>query len=136
MDRDVIFEKINSIQKCLATIHRATAGDLNAVDDAIIQDAVVLNLQRAVQLCIDMASYVIADFKWGLPATLKECFIILQDHKMLTADITDKMKKMIGFRNIAVHEYQKLNIDIVKAIIKDRLSDFEEFYAQVLGYIT
>jgi uncharacterized protein YutE (UPF0331/DUF86 family) len=135
MDRDIILEKINSIQRCLSTIHRATANNINALDDVIIQDAVVLNIQRAVQLCIDMASYLIAHFKWGLPATLKECFLILQDNKVLTSTITEKMVKMIGFRNVVVYEYQKLNISILKSIVKDHLSDFEEFYSDILNYL-
>jgi uncharacterized protein YutE (UPF0331/DUF86 family) len=135
MDRDVILEKINSIQRCLSTIYRATANNVSALDDVIIQDAVVLNIQRAVQLCIDMASYLIAHFKWGLPATLKGCFLILQDNKVITSKITEKMVKMIGFRNIVVHEYQKLNIHILKAIVKDHLGDFEEFYTHVLNYL-
>lgn len=118
MDRDVILEKINSIQRCLSTIHRATANNLDALDDIIIQDAVVLNIQRAVQLCIDMSSYLIANFKLGLPSTLKECFLLLQDNKILNAEITAKMLKMIGFRNIVVHEYQKLNIHILNQSLK------------------
>lgn len=135
MDRDVILEKINSIQRCLATIHRATANQPHALDDIIIQDAVVLNLQRSVQLCLDMASILIADFKWGLPSTLRDCCLILRDNQVLDASLTDKMIKMIGFRNIIVHEYQKLNIDILKSIVKDRLGDFEEFYSSVLNYL-
>jgi len=135
MDLDIIFGKINSVQRCLATIHNATQEDIHSLDNIIIQDAVVLNIQRAIQICIDMASALIADFKWGLPTTLRECFFILRDHNVLSAPLTDNMAKMVGFRNIAIHEYQKLDIHILKAIVKNHLSDFEDFYTQVLNYL-
>lgn len=135
IDRDVILEKINSIQNCLATIQRAVKSNTTALDDIIIQDAVVLNLQRAVQLCIDIAGYLIANLKLGLPVTLKESFFLLRDNKIIDTNLAETMEKMVGFRNIAVHDYQKLSVDILKSIIHHKLGDFEEFYSAVLNYL-
>lgn len=135
IDRDVILEKINSIQRCLATIQLATKGDTKALDDIIIQDAVVLNLQRAIQLCIDIASYLIANLKLGLPATLKEAFFLLRDNKIIDTDLAETMGNMVGFRNVAVHDYQKLNVGILKSIVEHKLGDFEKFYTVILNYL-
>ena len=50
-------------------------------------------------------------------------------------DLTDKMISMVGFRNIAVHEYQEINTDILKSILVNNLKDFEEFYSLVFSNI-
>lgn len=135
IDRDVILEKINSVQRCLGTILKVTGNDEEKLDDVFIQDVVVLNLQRAVQLCIDMASHLVASLKWGLPSSLKDFFVILQHNNVLDPELTEKMGKMVGFRNTAVHDYQELNINILKSIVRDHLSDFEKFYVKVLNYL-
>jgi len=38
---------------------------------------------------------------------------------------------MIGFRNIAIHDYQALNLDIVVNIVLHRLDDFKDFVSEV-----
>lgn len=135
MDRDVILEKINNIQSYFATIHRATKNVPHALDDIIIQDAVALNLQRVVQSCIDIAGYLIVNLKLGLPVTLKESFFLLRDNQIINTDLAEAMGKMVDFRNIAVHDYQKLSVDILNSIINHKLGDFEKFYSVVLNYL-
>ncbi|MBS0352169.1 MAG: DUF86 domain-containing protein [Proteobacteria bacterium] len=134
LDRDILLQKVNSIQNCLKTIRKATEHKLENLNNQIVQDAVVLNIQRAVQLCVDMASYMINKLHWGLAASLRELFVILQQNEVIDEKLTEKMIKMVGFRNIALHEYQKLNLEILKKIIVDHLSDFDEFYEAVLKY--
>jgi uncharacterized protein YutE (UPF0331/DUF86 family) len=135
ISRDVILEKINSIQKCLATILRATGGNPERLEDIIIQDAVVLNLQRATQLCIDIAGYLITYLRWGFPTTLKGSFVVLYHQRVIKHDLAEKMCKMAGFRNIAVHDYKELDIKILKSIVKNHLADFEEYYTAILNYV-
>ncbi len=134
LDRDIILQKINSIQNCLTTITTAVEGDLGKLDNQIIQDAVVLNLQRAVQLCVDMGAHIITNLHWGLASNVRDIFVILKQHNVIDEKLTEKMAKMVGFRNIAVHEYQKLNLEILKKIIASHLTDFAEFYRAVLQY--
>lgn len=132
IDRDVIIEKTNSIQNCLKRIHDIVKGDLSRITDLDVQDIVVLNLQRAVQLVIDMASYIVSVERLGTPKSLKDLFIILEQNKMIRHEISLKMQKMVGFRNIAVHDYQVIDPNILKSIILHHLKDFEEFYTQAL----
>ena len=132
MPSDVILRKINSIQNCLQRIHDVTGEHPDALDDINVQDITVLNLQRAVQLCIDIAGYIITQQNLGLPTTLKDSFLILQKNNLISKTLADKMCKMVGFRNIGTNEYQALNIDILKSIIREHLKDFEEFYTAIL----
>lgn len=50
-------------------------------------------------------------------------------------DVLYKIKGMIGFRNIAVHNYQKLNLEVLEKVIENHLGDFEEFVAAVNKFI-
>ena len=132
IDRDILIEKTNSIQNCLKRIHDTLKRD-NRVEVLDIQDIIVLNLQRAVQLMIDMASYIVATDRLGTPKSLKDLFIILEQNSFINNEISNKMQKMVGFRNIAVHDYQAIDPKILRKIISDHLKDFEEFYSAIIS---
>jgi uncharacterized protein YutE (UPF0331/DUF86 family) len=131
-DLDVLIEKTNSIQNCLKRISDTVKGNLNLVDTQDVQDIVVLNLQRAIQLVIDMASHVVATENLGMPLSLKDVFQILEKNKIIPHHLSQKMQKMTGFRNIAVHDYQAIDTSILKSIISNHLKDIEEFYDAVI----
>lgn len=132
VDNDVLIAKVNSIQNYLKRIHDTVGGNPSTIDEIDIQDIVVLNLQRAIQLAIDIASHIISDEKLGIPQNLKDFFRILHDNKMLSLELKEKMEKMVGFRNIAVHDYQAINPKILKSIISHHLQDLENYYSEIL----
>ena len=132
---DPILSKISIIKNCLTTISKANGLEPDKLDDVIIQDAYVLNLQRAVQACIDIAHIIIAEKGYKLPASYKESFMILNRNKVISADLAEKISKMIGFRNIAVHDYQSLSLDILKSILVNNLKDFEDYYTAIYNYL-
>jgi uncharacterized protein YutE (UPF0331/DUF86 family) len=130
--RDVLYQKINSIQNCLKRIHDTVGNDLSRLQNLDVQDIVVLNLQRAIQLVIDMGAYVIAAKQLGIPQSLKDIFLILEKNKFLNHHLSQSLQKMVGFRNIAVHDYQAVDPEILKAVISKHLNDFENFYSEIL----
>lgn len=132
VDRDIVFEKTKQIQNCLRRIQEVTGGDPKSLNDIDHQDIFVLNLQRAVQAAIDLAAHVIADEGLGLPSELKENFVILEKNKIISADLSDKLQRMVGFRNIAVHDYQSIDVDILKQVLTAHLGDLEAFYTSTL----
>jgi uncharacterized protein YutE (UPF0331/DUF86 family) len=90
-----------------------------------------LNLQRAVQAAIDLAAHLVSDLKLGLPETLKENFALLETSQIVDAALSARLQAMAGFRNIAVHNYQQLNVAILKSILAHRISDLEHFVQAV-----
>jgi len=132
VDKDVVLEKVGQIQNSIKRIHEKTKDDPSALDNLDIQDIVALNLQRAIQTTIDLAGHVVADEGLGLPNTIKENFSILQKNKIIDKALSEKMQKMVGFRNIAVHEYAIIDKEVLKAIVTSRLPDLEKFYATIL----
>ena len=126
-NRDAVLGKISNIRNCLASIKRATNLDPNSLDDMIKQDVFVLNLERAIQAAIDMANLLIAQNGWELPRSYKHGFYILEKNQVLTSELSRQMSAMAGFRNIAVHDYAKLDINIMKSILTKNLVDIEDF---------
>jgi uncharacterized protein YutE (UPF0331/DUF86 family) len=131
-DKDVVFAKVASIQKCLKRIKEVTGLKPGALDDINNQDIFVLNLQRAVQAAIDLAAHMIASEGLGLPDTIKDNFVRLEQAGIISIDLSKKMQSMAGFRNIAIHDYQAINVDILKTILVKHLKDLEEFYTGIL----
>ncbi len=131
-DRDVILLKAATIQRCLARIAEVTGFDPDSLEDIDKQDIFVLNLQRAVQAAIDLAAHGAASENLGIPETAAGNFTLLQKAGIIDDQLTEKMRKMTGFRNIAVHDYEALDIEIMKSILVHRLKDLEDFYGVVL----
>lgn len=133
MNKDVLYQKVNSIQNCLKRINDTVKKDLSKLDTLDAQDIVVLNLQRAVQLAIDIGSFVVSVKNLGIPQSLKDVFVILEQNKFLSSSVSHKMQKMVGFRNIAVHDYQTIDLKIIKNVVSHHLKDFEDFYTEILS---
>jgi uncharacterized protein YutE (UPF0331/DUF86 family) len=133
-DRDVVLAKVATIRKCLDRIREVTDLDPEKLEDINRQDIFVLNLQRAVQACIDLASHAVAAEALGLPEKVRDNFSILREKGVVDPELASKMEKMTGFRNIAVHNYQALDLDILKSILSNNLKDLEDFSSALLQY--
>ncbi len=105
--------------------------DPKRLDDLDVQEIVVLNVERAAQAAIDLASHVLAANGWGLPDSLADNFTIIEKRGVIGSELARRMRAMVGFRNIAVHDYQSLDPAILKAILSKHLTDFEDFAAAV-----
>jgi uncharacterized protein YutE (UPF0331/DUF86 family) len=97
------------------------------------QDSVILNLERASQATIDIATHIVKTRNLGLPNRSRELFDLLFDADIIGSKTCKNMQGMVGFRNIAVHDYQNLNIEIVMAIVEKNLGDFEAFIKEIFS---
>jgi uncharacterized protein YutE (UPF0331/DUF86 family) len=132
MDREVIAQKIESLRRCVERVRQkspATAAALASDPDA--QDILTLNLSRAVQLCVDIGAHLIAAQDKPAPDTMGQTFDVLADMNVISAELTLRMKKAVGFRNIAVHNYEVIDWEITHAIASRHMNDFVEFAAAI-----
>lgn len=133
MADDVILNKAASIERCLQRIEEEYAGnEQNLVRNQTKQDAIVLNLQRVCETAIDLAMYVVSQRKLGVPQDSRDAFSLLQTAGILSADLAQRMQRMVGFRNVAVHEYTRLNLEVVRTIITKQLDDFRIFSSTIV----
>jgi uncharacterized protein YutE (UPF0331/DUF86 family) len=134
MDREVIEQKIESLRRCVERVREkspATAAALAKDVDA--QDILTLNLTRAVQLCVDIGAHLIAEQNKPAPDTMGQTFDVLADMGVIPAELAMRMKKVVGFRNIAVHNYEAIDWEITHAIATHHMDDFAAFATAVVA---
>jgi len=132
MDRELIQAKLESLRRCVQRIRDKTPASAQILlDDFDLQDIISVNLERAVQLCVDIAAHLIADSKEAMPTTMADGFDILQKLDIIPAELALRLRKAVGFRNISVHAYQEIDWEIVYAIITSRLDDFTSLAQRV-----
>ena len=131
-DQDIVLAKASTVRKTLATIRRLKAADAPRLEAWIVQDVVVLNLQRAAQACLDLANHLITANSWELPRSARHSVEILRDASVIPREQSQVMVGVMGFRNIAVHDYAALDPAIVDAIVAKHLGDLERFVDAIL----
>jgi uncharacterized protein YutE (UPF0331/DUF86 family) len=123
----VLLNKMAIVHRCLNRINEEYTDFETLQANFTKQDAIILNLERACQACIDAALHVVKEKKLGIPQNSKEAFQILEKERIIDSSLSISMQNMVGFRNIAIHEYQSLKLEILNSIItseKDELSKF------------
>ena len=135
MDRCVIDDKLERLRRCIQRIeHKRPALLADLVADYDLQDILSVNLERAIQLCVDIAAHIIAAREISAPTTMAAAFESLQVLQVLSPELATSMKKAVGFRNIVVHNYQEIDWEIVFNICHYKLDDFRAF-AQAIVHL-
>lgn len=126
---DIVLNKKESIERCIRQIrtYYRIKSDISFEEDYFKQDAIAINLQRICEQSIDLANYTIRVKKLGLPKDSRESFRLLSQNKIISRDLSLKLEKMVGFRNILVHEYQSMDIDLMRNVIENHLDDLVDF---------
>lgn len=130
---DVILNKAAIIERCLKRIEEVIGRNKTTwKSNFTVQDSILLNLQRACEASIDLANFIIKKRKLGIPQTSRDSFELHYTANIIDQILATKMKHMVGFRNVAVHEYQTLNLEVLESIIKNHLKDFQEFSSIII----
>lgn len=132
--QDGLAQKSARLERCVQRAREEHVSATHFLSDFTRQDAAILNIQRACELAIDMGNMVIAFEGWGLPASAREVFSTLRQRAIIEADMALALERMVGFRNIAVHEYQVLDMTIVAAVIQRDIDCLPQFAGKLLGH--
>lgn len=132
MPDDVALNKAATIERRLRRVREEHARDPEFADQTR-QDAAVLNLQRACQAAIDLAMHRARVDGLGIPQESRDAFRMLVASGGLPDALGAQMQRMVGFRNVAVHDYQALSLPVLRAIVTGHLGDFEAFVAWALS---
>ena len=128
MDKEVLQMKLEALIHC---VHRIKSQEITSVDELESnidkQEIIILNLQRAVQICVDIGNHILLDYETPTPSTMSETFKYLADNKLISSKNAEELSRAVGFRNIAVHQYENLDCKIIYAIITSHLDDFKNF---------
>lgn len=131
VDNDLILAKASSVKRHLRRIEEKRNIDLNIfLKDIDRQESILFNLQMAIQNCIDIAAHIISDEGFGVPGSTNEMFYLLEENDFMGRDITEKMVKAVGFRNLIVHEYEKIVGQVFEIALKD-IKDLNEYLKSI-----
>lgn len=130
---DVILNKASVIERCVRRVKEEYAGDVKHLyNDFTRQDSIILNLQRACEASIDLAAFCVKQRKLGVPQSSRDLFDLLAKAGLMTSALASRLQKMVGFRNVAVHDYISIELVIVERIIEEHLGDFSDFAQAML----
>lgn len=129
---DVIINKIQSIQRCCQRAREEYSKNPTLfTTDFTLQDSAVLNIIRACEQAIDLANHIIKDHRYGIPTSSAESFELLEKKNIISPALTEKLINMTKFRNIVIHSYQQVKIEIVKNVIQKDLDDLLLFADEI-----
>jgi uncharacterized protein YutE (UPF0331/DUF86 family) len=129
---DIVINKIQSIQRCCERAREEYSKNPDLFStDFTLQDSAILNIIRACEQAIDLANHIIKDNRYGIPTSSAESFELLEKKTIISGDLTEKLIKMTKFRNIMIHSYQQVKIEIVKNVILCDLNDLLFFAEEI-----
>lgn len=133
MADDVLINKAATIERCVARVREEYQADPEGFSSNFSrQDAAILNIQRACEAALDMGQHLIRREKLGVPQSARDVFALLAQGGWIDLALADALKRMVGFRNIAVHDYQALQLPITVNVITLHLDEFLQFSAAIL----
>jgi uncharacterized protein YutE (UPF0331/DUF86 family) len=132
-DSDLILARAGSVRSHLKRVFEKRNVDLDGfLKDIDRQESILFNIQMAVQNCIDIAAHIISENGLGVPGSTTEMFYLLEKHGYLNHDLTRRMVKAIGFRNLIVHEYGKIELEQVYEIAQNDINDLNEYLKAII----
>ena len=135
VNQGIVISKISHIENNLQRLkekQKITLEELKKNSD--LQDVILHNLQLSIQGCIDLASHIISDEGWMVPDTLAGLFDVLSKHKIIPEELNDRLKKMVGFRNIIIHEYGTIDLNKVHSILTQDMQDIYSYLKLICVY--
>lgn len=129
---DILINKYEIIKRCIKRINEEYQNNPDNLNNYTKQDSIILNIQRLSEASIDIAMHITAELDLGVPQNSRDVFEFLAENDLINKKMAEKLKAMVGFRNIAVHEYQKLNLKIVKSIIENEIEEIKEFSQKII----
>ncbi len=125
-DPDLVLKKLTLIETRVQLLRtRARSSDL--ADDVEHCAFVEHTLQVAIQAAIDAGAHVVSDESLGEPATAREVFTLLERAGWIGAPLARSLERMVGFRNVLVHGYDDVDLEIVRRVLAEGLGDLEAF---------
>jgi uncharacterized protein YutE (UPF0331/DUF86 family) len=129
---DVLINKAATIERCVGRAREEYAADPAGFSANFTrQDTAILNIQRACEAALDMGQHLIRRERLGVPQSARDVFTLLAQGGWITPGLADSLKRMVGFRNIALHDYESLQLPITIRIIETHLDEFLD-YSQTL----
>ena len=110
MNSVVIASKLESLRRCLDRITSKKPKSLDQLlEDIDMQDILALNLERSIQLCVDIANHILSNLDDSPAMSMAESFERLSEKEIISIELAGNLRRAVGFRNLSVHAYDKID---------------------------
>ena len=135
VDEKLILRKLSDLEDLRGQIdeYRGITAQRYAADWKV-QRIVERTLQMMIEICLDVANHYISDMRFRRPVGYADHFMVLRENGILNARLAARMMKMAKFRNLIVHNYDKVDPVIVVGILNKNLPDFEAFKTAIVSF--
>ena len=128
MNSLVIVSKLESLRRCL---DRITSKKPESLDQLLVdidmQDILALNLERSIQLCVDIANHILSTLDDSPAMSMAERFERLSDNEIISKELAGNLRRAVGFKNLSVHAYDKIDWNLVWNNFGSDLNDLVNF---------
>jgi uncharacterized protein YutE (UPF0331/DUF86 family) len=136
VDTDLILAKAGAVKRHLNRIFEKRKTDLKTfLKDIDRQESILFNIQMAVQNCIDIAAHIVSNEGLGVPGSTNEMFYLLEENGYLDHEITERIVKAVGLRNLVVHEYGKIDLEQIFNVAQNDITDLNEYLRSIFKKI-
>lgn len=133
MADDVLLNKVATVERSVKRAREEYfSGPATFATNFGRQDAAILNIQRAREAALDMGQHLIRRDRLGVPQSARDVFALLARAGRIESGLAKGLQRMVGFRNIAVRDYQSLQLPITVAIIEKHLDEFLQYSKALL----
>lgn len=134
--REVVISRVDKLNEYISILKSVRKYDRETyINDPIIYGAAERFLHLSIECILDISNHVISDMRYRKPENNKDIFLVLYENKIIDEKLKNNLCNMAGFRNILVHDYMKLDRELVYDIINSNLSDMEDFIKTIIEYI-
>lgn len=135
MTDDILINKSATIERCVRRAREEYFADPDSFSSNFTrQDAAILNVQRACEAALDMGQHLLRRDRLGVPQSARDVFALLAKAGWIESALAETLQRMVGFRNIAMHDYQALQLPILVSIITGHLEDFLRYSEAILRH--
>jgi uncharacterized protein YutE (UPF0331/DUF86 family) len=128
MNTVVIASKLESLRRCLDRITSKKPKSLDQLlEDIDMQDILALNLERSIQLCVDIANHILSTLDDSPAMSMAESFERLSEKEIISQELAANLIRAVGFRNLSVHAYDKIDWNLVGTNLESNLNDLVQF---------
>lgn len=131
LDRERVLAKLDTLDGYLRELQSIAPASIAEYRATEKRRACERLLQIAVECVIDVANLFVSGLRLGLPAEENDVFEKLEEHGVISPEMVGVLKQMKGCRNILVHEYARINDEIIFEAVTAKLGDFAAFRREV-----
>lgn len=135
-EQDIIRERLKLLNEYVNDLLELQTVDFETyVENKLIRRTVERTLHLAVEACLDIGQHIIAREGFRMPEDNKEVFVVLSEEDVVPSEILPNLIAMAKFRNLIVHDYARIDNQVIFGILKRRLGDLNAFAQAIVSYV-